>query len=67
MDRKLKDKLIITAAITGSRILRDTTPYIPYTPEEIARSAIECWDAGAAIVDKSNVKAVIELNKHHFR
>ena len=50
MDRKLKDKLIITAAITGSRILRDTTPYIPYTPEEIARSAIECWDAGAAIV-----------------
>lgn len=50
MDRKLKDKLIITAAITGSRILRDTTPYIPYTPEEIARSAIECWNAGASIV-----------------
>ena len=50
MDRKLKDKVIITAAITGSRILRDTTPYIPYTPEEIARSAIECWNAGASIV-----------------
>lgn len=46
----MKDKLIITAAITGSRILRDTTPYIPYTSEEITTSAIECWNAGAAIV-----------------
>ncbi len=44
------DKLIITAAITGSRITRDQTPYIPYTPEEITQSSIECWNAGAAIV-----------------
>ena len=44
------EKLIITAAITGSRISRETTPYIPITPEEIARSAIECWNAGAAMV-----------------
>ena len=44
------EKLIITAAITGSRILRDTTPYIPYTPQEIAGSALECWNAGASIV-----------------
>jgi 3-keto-5-aminohexanoate cleavage enzyme len=43
------DKLIITAAITGSRIPRDKAPYIPITPEEIAQSAIECWEAGAAI------------------
>jgi 3-keto-5-aminohexanoate cleavage enzyme len=43
------NKLIITAAITGSRIMRDIAPYIPYTPEEIVRSAIECWKAGAAI------------------
>ena len=50
VDRRQKDKVIITAAITGSRILRETTPYIPYTPEEIARSAIECWNVGAAIV-----------------
>ena len=26
------------------------TPYIPITPEEIAQSAIECWNAGASIV-----------------
>jgi 3-keto-5-aminohexanoate cleavage enzyme len=44
------NKLIITAAITGSRIPRSRTPYIPITPEEITRSAIECWEAGASIV-----------------
>ena len=44
------DKLIITAAITGSRNMRDIAPYIPITPEEIVRSSIECWKAGAAIV-----------------
>ena len=43
------EKLIITAAITGSRIGRDVAPYIPITPEEIAQSALECWNAGAAI------------------
>ena len=32
------DKLIITAAICGSRITREMTPYIPITPEEIAQS-----------------------------
>ena len=44
------DKVIITAAITGSRMMRDVAPYIPITPEEIAQSAIECWEAGASIV-----------------
>jgi 3-keto-5-aminohexanoate cleavage enzyme len=44
------EKLIITAAITGSRISRETTPHIPITPEEIAQSAVECWNAGAAMV-----------------
>jgi 3-keto-5-aminohexanoate cleavage enzyme len=38
------EKLIITAAITGSRISREETPYIPITPEEIVTSAIECWE-----------------------
>jgi 3-keto-5-aminohexanoate cleavage enzyme len=44
------EKLIITAAITGSRITREITPHIPLTPEEIVQSAYECWQAGAAIV-----------------
>ena len=44
------EKLIITAAITGSRITREITPHIPITPEEIVQSAVECWEAGAAVV-----------------
>jgi 3-keto-5-aminohexanoate cleavage enzyme len=44
------EKLIITAAITGSRITRDDSPYIPLSPEEIVESAIECRDAGASVV-----------------
>ena len=44
------EKLIITAAITGSRVTREATPYIPITPEEIVTSSTECWEAGAAIV-----------------
>lgn len=44
------DRLIITAAITGSRISRSRTPYIPITPEEITKSAVECWEAGASVV-----------------
>jgi 3-keto-5-aminohexanoate cleavage enzyme len=44
------EKLIISAAITGSRITREMTPHIPLTPEEIVQSAYECWQAGAAIV-----------------
>ena len=43
------DKVIITAAVTGSRNMRDIAPYIPYTPEEITQSCIECWNAGASI------------------
>ena len=50
MKQSLADKLIITAAITGSRIMRDVAPYIPITPEEIVQSSIECWEAGASIV-----------------
>jgi 3-keto-5-aminohexanoate cleavage enzyme len=44
------DELIITAAICGSRITREMTPYVPIAPEEIVQSAIECWNAGASIV-----------------
>jgi 3-keto-5-aminohexanoate cleavage enzyme len=44
------DPLIITAAITGSRITRQTAPYIPIPPEEIVQSAVECWHAGASVV-----------------
>jgi 3-keto-5-aminohexanoate cleavage enzyme len=44
------DKIIITCAITGSRITREQTPYIPLTPEEIIDSAVGAYEAGAAVV-----------------
>jgi len=44
------DELIITVGITGSRISRSQTPAIPITPEEIARSGIEAWRAGASVL-----------------
>lgn len=44
------EKLIISVGITGSRITREQTPYIPILPEEIAQSGIEAWRAGASIL-----------------
>jgi 3-keto-5-aminohexanoate cleavage enzyme len=43
-------KLIITAAVTGSRITKEQTPYIPITPEEIVQACVECHAAGASVV-----------------
>jgi len=42
--------VIITAALTGSRITKDQTPYIPITPAEIAVEGVAAWRAGAAVV-----------------
>lgn len=44
------DKVIITAALTGSRTTKAHNPAVPYTPEEIAEDAVACWRAGAAVV-----------------
>lgn len=43
-------KVIITCAITGSIHTPSMSPYLPVTAEEIATSAIEAAEAGAAIV-----------------
>jgi 3-keto-5-aminohexanoate cleavage enzyme len=42
--------LMITAAICGAEIFRDQTPYVPYSPEELAAEAIRCRHAGATMV-----------------
>jgi 3-keto-5-aminohexanoate cleavage enzyme len=44
------EKLIISVGITGSRITKQQTPYIPILPEEIAQSGIEAWKAGASVL-----------------
>lgn len=43
-------KIIITCALTGAATKPEETPYLPITPEQIANSALESVDAGAAIV-----------------
>ena len=43
-------KTIITCAVTGAVTSKQQTPYLPVTPEEIATSALEAAEAGAAIV-----------------
>lgn len=43
------EKLIITAAVTGSGPTRKNNPNVPYTPEEIANEVIRSCEAGASI------------------
>ena len=43
------DPAVITCAITGADVFRDTNPNVPYTTEEIASSAIGASEAGATI------------------
>ena len=43
-------KVIITCAITGAIHAPSMSPHLPVTPEEIADSAVEAAEAGAAIV-----------------
>ncbi len=43
------EKLIITVAPTGASTTRKTTPYVPFTPKEIADSIVESYKAGASI------------------
>ena len=43
-------KVIITCAITGNLTRPDQSPYLPITPQQIADSALEAAEAGAAIV-----------------
>ena len=43
-------KVIITCAVTGSIHTPTMTPYLPITPDEVARASIEAAEAGAAII-----------------
>jgi uncharacterized protein (DUF849 family) len=46
----IKNKVIITCAVTGAIHTPSMSPYLPVTPEEIADAAIGAAEAGAAIV-----------------
>lgn len=43
-------KIIITAALTGAGHGKEANPNLPEQPEEIIEQALQCRDAGAAIV-----------------
>ena len=45
----MRDKIIITCAVTGNLTTRAHTPHLPVTPAEIAASALAAGEAGAAI------------------
>ena len=50
MDNKaLKNKVIITAAVTGAWPKKENNPNVPMTPKEIADDVYACWKAGAAV------------------
>ena len=45
----MKDKVIITAAITGGIHTPTMSSYLPITPKEIADEAVRAYEAGAAV------------------
>ena len=46
----MANKVIISCAVTGAIHTPSMSPYLPITPEEIARGSIEAAEAGAAII-----------------
>jgi uncharacterized protein (DUF849 family) len=45
----MKEKAVITAAITGSIHTPTMSPYLPITPQQIADEAVRAYEAGAAV------------------
>jgi uncharacterized protein (DUF849 family) len=46
----VKDKVIVTCALTGVLAKREQCPYLPYSPAEIGEEARRAYEAGAAVV-----------------
>ncbi len=46
----VNDSVIVTCALTGAGDTVGRSPHVPVTPEQIARSAVEAAEAGAAVV-----------------
>ena len=44
------EKLVITAAVTGSVTTKEQSQYLPITPEEVAEEAYRSYNAGASVV-----------------
>lgn len=46
----MKDKLIITCAISGAEVMKEHNPAVPYTVNEMVEQAKGAYDAGASII-----------------
>ncbi len=46
----MNEKVVITAAITGSIHTPTMSPYLPITPQQIADDAVKAYEAGASVV-----------------
>ncbi|MHB1846966.1 MAG: beta-keto acid cleavage family enzyme [Deltaproteobacteria bacterium] len=46
----VKDKVVVTCALTGVLAKKEQCPYLPYSPVEIADEAKRAYDAGASVV-----------------
>jgi 3-keto-5-aminohexanoate cleavage enzyme len=44
------DKVVIAAAVVGAEVTREQSPYVPYSPAEIAQAAVDAAREGAAVV-----------------
>ncbi len=42
--------VMITAAMVGAEVTKAQQPYLPITPQEIISAAVDCCEAGAAII-----------------
>jgi len=63
------EKVIITAAITGGAHGKWSNPNLPITPEEQAKDALECYEAGATVchihVRGENGMSTADLNVYN--
>jgi len=46
----LRNKVVISAAMTGAATFKHQNEAVPYTPEEFAEESYKCWQSGASIV-----------------
>lgn len=66
----MRERVIITCAVTGSSPVKRRPGPVPVTPEEIAKAAIEAGEAGAAIAHihvRDPVTAKASMKLEHYR